>query len=158
MSNDKVQLIIPDILAPIFSHLDVRSKGWVAQVCCAWRDACYILSIWRDVEVTRLYRQCHSSMSTYSVAFAEYDGLIADKPNGCKSCIYNFIPHVTLESLDLTELLSDKLTDLVRLTSKSLTTLKLGNCECSFNLLADECPNLVQHSIYSPMSVPTSSN
>uniref|UniRef100_A0A8C2JJV6 F-box domain-containing protein n=1 Tax=Cyprinus carpio TaxID=7962 RepID=A0A8C2JJV6_CYPCA len=36
-----ISCLFPEILAMIFSYLDVRDKGRVAQVCTAWRDASY---------------------------------------------------------------------------------------------------------------------
>ncbi|KYN19913.1 F-box/LRR-repeat protein 14, partial [Trachymyrmex cornetzi] len=45
-----VSSLYPEILALIFSYLDVRDKGRAAQVCTAWRDAAYYRSVWRGVE------------------------------------------------------------------------------------------------------------
>lgn len=45
-----VSCLYPEILALIFSYLDVKDKGRVAQVCGAWRDAAYHKSVWRGVE------------------------------------------------------------------------------------------------------------
>lgn len=45
-----VSCLYPEILALIFSYLDVRDKGRAAQVCSAWREAAYNKSVWRGVE------------------------------------------------------------------------------------------------------------
>ena len=45
-----ISSLYPEILALIFSNLDVRDKGRAAQVCMAWRDASYHRSVWRGVE------------------------------------------------------------------------------------------------------------
>lgn len=39
--NTHVSNLYPEILAHIFSYLDVRDKGRAAQVCVSWRDAGY---------------------------------------------------------------------------------------------------------------------
>ena len=41
--------LYPEILTMIFSYLDVRDRGSAAQVCTAWRDACYSKSVWKGV-------------------------------------------------------------------------------------------------------------
>lgn len=48
--NVHVSCLYPEILALIFSYLEVRDKGRAAQVCTAWRDAAYYRSVWRGVE------------------------------------------------------------------------------------------------------------
>lgn len=45
-----ISCLYPEILALIFSYLEVRDKGRAAQVCTAWRDAAYYRSVWRGVE------------------------------------------------------------------------------------------------------------
>ncbi|KAG7281889.1 hypothetical protein CRUP_031138 [Coryphaenoides rupestris] len=45
-----ISCLFPEILAIIFSYLEVKDKGRVAQVCAAWRDASYHKSVWRGVE------------------------------------------------------------------------------------------------------------
>lgn len=45
-----VSSLYPEILALIFSNLDVRDRGRAAQVCQAWRDAAYHPSVWRGIE------------------------------------------------------------------------------------------------------------
>lgn len=41
--------LFPEILTMIFSYLDVRDRGNAAQVCTAWREACYAKSVWKGV-------------------------------------------------------------------------------------------------------------
>lgn len=52
--KDNLQLTIhclfPEVLALIFSYLDVRDKGRVVQVCTKWRDAGYNRLVWRGVQ------------------------------------------------------------------------------------------------------------
>ena len=45
-----IHCLFPEILAIIFSYLDARDKGRVAQVCSAWRDASYNRFVWRGVQ------------------------------------------------------------------------------------------------------------
>jgi F-box/leucine-rich repeat protein 14 len=42
--------LYPEILTMIFSQLSIREKGRAAQVCTAFRDACYNKSVWKGVE------------------------------------------------------------------------------------------------------------
>ncbi|KZC13764.1 F-box/LRR-repeat protein 14 [Dufourea novaeangliae] len=49
-TSTHVSCLYPEILALIFSYLEVRDKGRAAQVCVAWRDAAYHRSVWRGVE------------------------------------------------------------------------------------------------------------
>lgn len=57
-----ISCLYPEILAIIFSYLDVRDKGRVAQVCTAWRDAAYHKSVWRGVEAKLHLRRANSSL------------------------------------------------------------------------------------------------
>lgn len=41
--------LYPELLTMIFSYLDVKDRGSAAQVCTAWRDACYSKSVWKGV-------------------------------------------------------------------------------------------------------------
>ncbi|XP_041693890.2 F-box/LRR-repeat protein 14-like [Coregonus clupeaformis] len=54
--------LFPEILAMIFSYLEVRDKGRVAQVCAAWRDASYHKSVWRGVEAKLHLRRANPSL------------------------------------------------------------------------------------------------
>uniref|UniRef100_A0A3Q3LRP3 F-box domain-containing protein n=1 Tax=Labrus bergylta TaxID=56723 RepID=A0A3Q3LRP3_9LABR len=46
-----ISCLFPEILAIIFSYLEVKDKGRVAQVCAAWRDASYHKSVWRGSHI-----------------------------------------------------------------------------------------------------------
>nr|CAD7459165.1 unnamed protein product [Timema tahoe] len=61
-SGTHVSSLYPEILALIFSHLEVRDKGRAAQVCVAWRDAAYHKSVWRGVEAKLHLRRANSSL------------------------------------------------------------------------------------------------
>ena len=49
-TSTHISNLYPEILAHIFSYLEVRDRGRAAQVCLAWRDAAYHRSVWRGVE------------------------------------------------------------------------------------------------------------
>ncbi|XP_076067616.1 F-box and leucine rich repeat protein partner of paired [Oratosquilla oratoria] len=57
-----ISCLYPEILALIFSYLDVRDKGRVARVCTAWRDAAYHKSVWRGVEARLHLRRANPSL------------------------------------------------------------------------------------------------
>lgn len=59
-TSTHVSSLYPEILALIFSKLDVRDRGRAAQVCVSWREAAYHRSAWRGVEA-RLHLRKHSS-------------------------------------------------------------------------------------------------
>ncbi|EEB10384.1 fbxl14, putative [Pediculus humanus corporis] len=61
-SQTHVSCLYPEILALIFSYLDVRDKGRAAQVCVAWRDAAYHKSVWRGVEAKLHLRRANPSL------------------------------------------------------------------------------------------------
>ncbi|XP_013395196.1 F-box/LRR-repeat protein 14 [Lingula anatina] len=54
--------LFPEILALIFSYLDVKDKGRSAQVCVAWRDAAYHRSVWKNVEAKLHLRRANPSL------------------------------------------------------------------------------------------------
>lgn len=57
-----VTCLYPEILALIFSYLDVPGKGRAAQVCTSWRDAAYQKSVWRGVEAKMHLRRTNPSL------------------------------------------------------------------------------------------------
>ncbi|KAH7948545.1 F-box/LRR-repeat protein 14 [Rhipicephalus sanguineus] len=57
-----ISRLYPEILALIFSYLDVRDKGRVSQVCSAWREAAYHKSVWRGVEAKLHLRRPNPSL------------------------------------------------------------------------------------------------
>lgn len=60
--DTNITCLFPEILALIFSHLDVRDKGRVAQVCLGWKEAAYHPSVWRGVEAKMHIRQIIPSL------------------------------------------------------------------------------------------------
>lgn len=62
LGKTHISCLYPEILAIIFSYLDVRDKGRVAQVCTAWRDAAYHKSVWRGVEAKLHLRRANPSL------------------------------------------------------------------------------------------------
>lgn len=61
-STTHILCLYPEILAMIFSYLDVREKGRVAKVCTVWRDAAYHKSVWRGVEARLHLRKPNPSL------------------------------------------------------------------------------------------------
>lgn len=59
-----VSCLYPEILALIFSYLDVQDKGRAAQVCVSWREASYHKSVWRGVEARLHLRRANPSLFT----------------------------------------------------------------------------------------------
>ncbi|KAG8257026.1 F-box/LRR-repeat protein 14 [Homalodisca vitripennis] len=57
-----VTSLYPEILALIFSYLEVRDKGRAAQVCSAWREASYDKSVWRGVEAKLHLRRANPAL------------------------------------------------------------------------------------------------
>ncbi|XP_044263506.1 F-box/LRR-repeat protein 14 [Tribolium madens] len=62
LGTTHISCLYPEILAIIFSYLEVRDKGRVAQVCTAWRDAAYNKSVWRGVEAKLHLRRANPSL------------------------------------------------------------------------------------------------
>ncbi|KAG5886191.1 hypothetical protein JTB14_026545 [Gonioctena quinquepunctata] len=62
LGKTHISCLYPEILAIIFSQLDVRDKGRVAQVCTTWRDAAYHKSVWRGVEAKLHLRRANPSL------------------------------------------------------------------------------------------------
>ena len=60
----EISCLFPEILTIIFSYLDVRDKGRVAQVCVKWRDAAYNRSVWRNVEAKLHLRRAKPSKAS----------------------------------------------------------------------------------------------
>ncbi|KAK7496136.1 hypothetical protein BaRGS_00012546 [Batillaria attramentaria] len=58
----EISCLFPEILTIIFSYLDVRDKGRVAQVCVKWRDAAYNRCVWRNVEARLHLRRANPSL------------------------------------------------------------------------------------------------
>jgi F-box and leucine-rich repeat protein 14 len=146
MSNVTFQQLSPELLAHVFAYLSVPNKGRAAQVCRAWRDAAYIPSVWRGVEVSRL-----SPASLLDIYEQRCIRRIRPPYNSSREWIEELadvLPRIKVESLDLIGcgyMANDLCMTLLKLTSKSLTTLRLCHCwSTSFEIIAEECPNLVE--------------
>lgn len=57
-----VSYLYPEILALIFSYLEVKDKGRAAQVCSSWKEASYQKSVWRGVEAKLHLRKTNPSL------------------------------------------------------------------------------------------------
>ncbi|CAH1784941.1 unnamed protein product, partial [Owenia fusiformis] len=57
-----ISCLFPEILAMIFSYLDIRGKGRASQVCVAWRDSAYNRHVWRNVEAKLHLRRANPSL------------------------------------------------------------------------------------------------
>lgn len=57
-----ISCLFPEILAMIFSYLDVKEKGRAARVCSAWKDAAYNRIVWRGVEARLHLRRANPSL------------------------------------------------------------------------------------------------
>ncbi|XP_002735244.3 F-box/LRR-repeat protein 14-like [Saccoglossus kowalevskii] len=57
-----IACLFPEILAMIFSYLNVQDKGRAAQVCRKWRDAAYHRSVWKGVEAKLHLRRANPSL------------------------------------------------------------------------------------------------
>ncbi|CAH0551650.1 unnamed protein product [Brassicogethes aeneus] len=62
LGKTHISCLYPEILAIIFSYLEVRDKGRVAQVCTTWREAAYLKSVWRGVEAKLHLRRTNASV------------------------------------------------------------------------------------------------
>lgn len=57
-----ISCLYPEILAIIFSMLEVRDRGRAAQVCLSWREAAYHRSVWRRCEPKLHLRRANPSL------------------------------------------------------------------------------------------------
>lgn len=57
-----ISSLYPEILALIFSYLDVCDKGRAAQVCSAWREASYHKSVWRGVQAKLHLKKANTTL------------------------------------------------------------------------------------------------
>ncbi|XP_072762566.1 F-box/LRR-repeat protein 14 [Anoplolepis gracilipes] len=154
VASTHVSCLYPEILALIFSHLDVCDKGRAAQVCTAWRDAAYYRSVWRGVEArlhlkkqapalfASLVRrgvkrvQVLSSRRGISDVLKGVPNLEALNLSGC----YNITdagltnafgteyPYLTELNLSLCKQVSDTSISRIAQYLKNLENLKLGGC------------------------------
>lgn len=145
-TRTNISYLYPEILALIFSYLEVRDKGRAAQVCVAWRDASYHKSVWRGtVAKLHLRRSCHTIFHSLvkrgirKVQVLSLRGSLRDVVQG--------IPN--LESLNLSGCfnVNDIALDHAFFTEmRTLTKLDLSLCkqvtDCSLGRIAEHLKNL----------------
>lgn len=60
--STNISCLFPEILSIIFSYLDVKEKGRVAQVCITWRNSAYNRRVWRGVEAKLHLKRANPSL------------------------------------------------------------------------------------------------
>ncbi|XP_022081375.1 F-box/LRR-repeat protein 14-like [Acanthaster planci] len=153
-----ISCLFPEILALIFSYLDVKDKGRVAKVCRAWRDASYHRSVWRGVEAKLHIRRTNPSLFPSLVARGirrvqilslrrSLSHVLQGMPNiqslnlsgcynltdfGLSHAFVHEIPTLTVLNLSLCKQITD--TSLWRIAQylKNLESLDLAGC-CNIN-------------------------
>lgn len=141
-----ISCLYPEILALIFSYLDVRDKGRAAQVCCSWRDAAYHKSVWRGVEARLHLRRANPSLFNSLVI----RGIRRVQVLSLRRCLRDVVQGVpNLESLNLIGCynLSDSwLNQAFIQEMPSLTVLNLSMCkqvtDSSLRRIAQHLKNL----------------
>jgi len=61
-AGTEISSLFPEILSLIFSYLDVKDKGRVAQVCATWKNAAYNRMVWKGVEAKLHLRRANPSL------------------------------------------------------------------------------------------------
>ena len=146
--------LFPEILAMIFSYLDVREKGRAAQVCTAWRNAAYSRIVWRGVEAKLHLRRANPSLfpslvkrgirrvQVLSLRRSLRDVItgIANLESLNLSGCYNVtdiglghafvreLPQLTVLNLSLCKQITDSSLGRIAQFLKNLDTLELGGC------------------------------
>uniref|UniRef100_T1E199 Putative F-Box LRR-repeat-containing protein n=1 Tax=Cupiennius salei TaxID=6928 RepID=T1E199_CUPSA len=124
-----VSCLYPEILALIFSYLDVRDKGRAAQVCSGWREAAYNKSVWRGVEAKLHLRKSNPALFQSLVQ----RGIRRVQVLSLRRCLRDVVQGIpNIESLNLTGCynLSDVwLTQAFIQDVNSLTVLNLSMCK-----------------------------
>ncbi|XP_064606275.1 F-box/LRR-repeat protein 14-like [Liolophura sinensis] len=152
--DSNISCLFPEILAIIFSYLDVRDKGRVAQVCVAWRNATYNRIVWRGVEAKLHLRRANPSLFPSLVkrgirkiqvlslrrSLREVIGGIPCLESLNLSGCYNvtdiglaqaFVqewPHITVLDLSLCKQIKDESLGRIAQFLKNLEVLELGGC------------------------------
>lgn len=155
-----VSSLYPEILALIFSYLDVRDRGRAAQVCAAWRDAAYHRSVWRGIEArlhlrkqapalfNSLMRRGIKRVQVLSLrrgltdVFKGIPNLESLNLSGCYNITDNGIQNaLSQEYLSLTELnlslckqVTDSALNKIAENLRNLELLELGGCSNITNL------------------------
>jgi F-box/leucine-rich repeat protein 14 len=115
--------LFPEILATIFTYLDVKDKGRVAQVCVKWRDVAYSRSVWKKVEAKLHVRG--SNKRKHSSSFSK-DAHHSHSKEGVCPTLY---PSLVKRGINRVQVLSLKhnLFSLVN-AIPDLTSLNLSGC------------------------------
>lgn len=154
ITSTHVSSLYPEILAHIFSYLDIRDRGRVSQVCLAWRDAAYHRSVWRGVEARlHLRRQAPTLFSSLvrrgikrvqvlslkkspGEVFKCMPNLESLNLSGCynvtdygmKNALSELFPSVTKLNLSLCKQVTDTSVNRISKFLRNLEHLELGGC------------------------------
>ncbi len=149
-----ISCLFPEILAMIFSYLDVKEKGRVAQVCMTWRDAAYNRIVWRGVEARLHLRRAIPSLFPSLVKRGIKRVQILSLRSSLKEVIHGIstieslnmsgcykvsdsilghafvqeLPTLTVLNLSLCKQVSDSSLGRIAQYLKNLETLELGGC------------------------------
>ncbi|XP_014674121.1 PREDICTED: F-box/LRR-repeat protein 14-like [Priapulus caudatus] len=152
--HSSISCLFPEILAMIFSYLDVKDKGRAAQVCVAWRDAAYNRSVWRDTEAKLHLRKQNPSLFPSLVqrgirrvqvlslrrslrdVMSGVPTIVSLNLSGCYNVTdiglsYAFsgsIPTLSVLNLSLCKQITDRSLDKIAQNLKNLEVLELGGC------------------------------
>ncbi|CAD6225467.1 GSCOCG00005693001-RA-CDS [Cotesia congregata] len=145
-TSTHISCLYPEILALIFSYLNVRDKGRSAQVCVAWRDAAYHRSVWRGVEARLHLRKPSPVVFASLVRRGVKKVQILSLKRGLGDVI-KCIPN--LESLNLSgcyNVTDQGLNNAISDTVTSLTRLDLSLCkqvsDQALQKISQKIPNL----------------
>lgn len=138
--------LFPEILCLIFEKLDIQSKGRAAQVCCRWRDASYLKSVWKGCEAKLHLRRSNPTLFPSLVRRGIKKVQVLSLRKSLRELV-NGIPN--LESLNLSGCynLSDSALDTAfNRDIPSLKILNLSLCkevtDNSLGRIATHCKNL----------------
>ncbi|KAK3585901.1 hypothetical protein CHS0354_038437 [Potamilus streckersoni] len=149
-----ISCLFPEILTIIFSYLDVRDKGRVAQVCQTWKDAAYNRRVWRGVEAKLHLKRANPSLfpslvkrgikklQILSLRRSLKDVVIGIRNleslnlSGCFNvtdiaighAIFQEFPCITTLNLSLCKQLTDRSLERIAQFLKNLECLELGGC------------------------------
>ncbi|XP_069142673.1 F-box/LRR-repeat protein 14-like [Argopecten irradians] len=150
-----ISCLFPEVLTIIFSYLDVKDKGRVAQVCTAWRDAAYSRRVWRGIDAKLHLRRANPSLfpslvkrgikrvQILSLRRSLLRDVICGIPNietlnlsGCFTltdiglghAFSQDLPSITELNLSLCKQLTDSSLGRIAQSLKNLELLELGGC------------------------------
>ena len=152
----EISSLFPEILTIIFTYLDVRDKGRVAQVCVKWRDAAYNRCVWKNVEAKLHLRRSKPSSSLFSslvkrginrvqvlslrrslldvvlgipnMVSLSLSGCYSITDNGLKQAFSEDLTSLTSLNLSLCKQVTDNSLGHISQHLKNLETLELGGC------------------------------